>query len=475
MNVRQATERAAPYWPQAVVVGLGVFMATADVSSVGVALPTIARDLGVDLPQAQWVALGYMLGTASLILFFGRLSDLIGRRRLALIGFAVYGIFAIVSALSPNLPMLVAARVAQSIGGAMLQSTGNALMVTAFPSFMRGRAMGLNGSVVSLGLLSGPIIGGLITGFFGWRFIFLLASPIALVSLAVGFRVLKEEILPEGRVKVDWLSAVLLVGWIGSLVYGLNQSSVRGWSDPLIIAAILAAALMVAAFLVRQLRSTNPLVDLRVFKVRMFSLSIGIGFLTFIGISGHVLLTPFLFQDVMGFSAPIAGLLLALMPVGAVLLAFRAGAFVDRYGPRLPATVGLMMMGIGVASMLTLGPGSSVWEAGARMLFIGLGQGLFMSPNSSSIMGSLPRSQIGLAGAFNAWMRTFGFVLGQAVFGLVFAAVVLSFEGVNDALSAPFETARYGYWAVYGATAALFVIGAILASTRGRVVTPNQI
>ena len=472
---RAPTELLKPNWPQAVVVGLGVFMATSDVSSVNIALPTIAHDLGVDLPLAQWVALGYMLGLASLILFFGRLSDLVGRRRLALIGFAIYGGFAIVSALSVNLPMLIAARIIQSVGGAMLQSTGNALMVTAFPTSMRGRAMGLNGSVVSLGLLAGPIIGGLITGLLGWRFIFLLAAPLGLASLALGFRILKSERHEEGPVRVDWLGALLLIGWTGSFTYGINQSSLLGIGNPLIIAALAGFVVMLAAFLWRQLQSANPLIQLRVFKIHTFTLSIGIGMLTFIGISGHVLITPFLLQDVMGIGPATAGALMALFPLGAVLVALQTGAFVDRFGPRIPATLGLVVMGLATASMLQLDEQSQLWEVGVRLLIVGIGQGLFMSPNSSSIMGSLPLSHIGLAGAFNAWMRTFGFVFGQAAFGLLFAAVVLSFEGVGEALGASFEFARYGYWAVYGVAAGLFIVGAALASTRGRVVTPTSL
>ncbi len=470
-----AVDLVRPNWPQAILVALGVFMATTDVSSVGVALPTIAHDLDVDLPAAQWVALGYMLGTASLILVFGRLSDLIGRRRLALTGFAIYGTFAIVSTLSFNLEMLIAARVVQSVGGSMLQSTGAALMVTAFPSTMRGRAMGLNGSVVSLGLLLGPIIGGVITGLADWRFIFVPAGVLGILAVPLGFRILKEEFHRRERLRLDWLSVVSLVGWIGLLVFGLNQSVTRGWDDIAIIGSLAIAGLLLAIFLWRQLYGPAPLVNLGIFRVRMFTLSIGIGFLTFSGLSGHILMTPFLFQDAMGIDPFTTGVLLSLMPLGAVLLAFRAGAFADRHGPRIPASIGLMMMATGVASMFMLGPESEIWEAGARMLFIGLGQGLFMSPNSSSIMGSLPRSQIGLAGAFNAWMRTFGFALGAAIFGLIFTTVVLSDPSATDALEAPFAIARNGYWAVYGGSAILFLIGAILAATRGRVVTPETL
>ena len=324
-------------------------------------------------------------------------------------------------------------------------------------------------------LLAGPIIGGLITGLLGWRFIFLLAAPLGLAALALGYWILKEDRIPDSSARMDWLGAALLVGWTGALTYGINQSALRGLGNPLIIATLAGGILLVAAFFWRQLRAASPLVELRVFKVHTFTLSIGIGFLTFIGIAGHVLMTPFLLQDVMGISPAAAGGLMSLMPLGAVLLALQAGAFVDRFGPRIPATLGLLVMSAATASMLLLDEQSTILDVGLRMLILGLGQGLFMSPNSSSIMGSLPLSHIGLAGAFNAWMRTSGFVYGQAAFGLLFAAVVLSFEGVQEALQAPFQFARYGYWSVFGTAAGLFLVGAALAATRGRVVTPDSL
>jgi EmrB/QacA subfamily drug resistance transporter len=455
------------------VVGAGVFVATLDASSVNISLPRIARSLDADLLSVQWIALAYLIGMNGLMLPFGRLSDLVGRKRISLTGFAFFGIGGLLSFLSPGLGYLIAARIFQSIGAAMLQSTGAGLIVGAFPAKERGRAMGLNGSIVSVGLLVGPVVGGLVTDTLGWRYIFILPVPIAVLALIAGSFLLRET----GRIRnerFDTFGAILVMLWIAPLIYLLNQGKNQGWGSPLILslAAVVIAAF--AAFIFSQVRVRHPIVSLSIFRVRLFSLSVLIAILTFMALAGSILLTPFLLQNLLGLTVAESGFMMALIPVGSVSLAMVGGALADRYGPRIPATIGLLMMAAAMASFAFIEPDTSVTSIIPRLLLLGFGQGLFMSPNSSSIMGSLPRSKLGLAGGFLAWSRTFAFASGQAIWGAVFATVVLISAGAGTVLDAPASALQSGFAAGYFGCAGALLVAAVLASARGRVTAPVE-
>ncbi len=455
------------------MVGSGVFIATLDASSVNISLPRIADDLGEDFPAVQWIALAYLIGMNGLMLPFGRLSDLIGRKRISLTGFILFGSGALLTFLSPNLEFLIGARIFQSVGAAMLQSTGPGLLVGAFPANERGRAMGLNGSIVSVGLLTGPVVGGLITDTLGWRFIFLLSVPVAVFALIAGFILLRET--PRLRnERFDPIGAILLMLWIAPLVYVLRQGPLQGWTSPLIVGLISVAIVAFSTFIVSQLRSRHPVVNLSIFRIRLFSLSVLIALFTFMALAAVVLLTPFLLHNLVGLSVTEAGLMMALVPLGSVSLAMVGGALADRYGPRIPATVGLLLMSGSIASMAFINADTPVRTIIPRLLIMGFGQGFFMSPNSSSIMGSLPRSMLGLAGGFLSWSRTFASASGQAIWGAVFATVVIFAAGGGVVLEASSQALQSGFAAGFFGSAGLLLVAAVLASTRGRVIAPPE-
>ncbi len=459
-----------PKWGQISVIALSIFVMTIDFSSIGVALPSIARQFGVDLPAAQWVILASILTMAAVIIPCGRLADRFGRRRLALTGLTAYGTLAVVAALSPTLSFLIAVRVIQSLGAALVQANALALLANSFPVFQRGRAMGVNGTVIAAGLLAGPIIGGLLTGFFGWRFVLLAIAPLALVAVILGWRYLPKWQSGLTASRFDWIGAVLMILWTGPLVLALNMIAVAGPLSPIVIASTGTGAISLFAFIVRQLRAEAPLVDLRVLKIPRFSLAIISGWAGFAVIGAQLLMTPFLLDQVLALQPQLAGIIIACYPLGAVLVAFRAGAFVDRFGERIPAVAGLLVMGSGLLLLVGLGPESQPWEAAVRLFWAGLGQGLFASPNAASIMGALPARQANLASASNTWMRTLSVAGGQAVAGLAFASVVFSLSSVDEALTAPPSITRWGYAAVFAGGAAICALGALLAAVR-----PNQL
>lgn len=467
-------KRTKPNWGVVLVVGSGVLMSTIDGGSINVILPTIAEELGEDLPVVQWVVLAYLLGMCGMMLSFGRLSDIVGRKKIALMGFAIYGSGAILCSLSPHIAFLIGFRIYESIGAAMLQSTSPALMVGAFPAANRGRAMGVNGSIVSIGLLLGPLVGGTIAELIEWRFVFLTGVPFALLALAVGPRLLTDTHTSKSD-KFDISSAALLLLWISALIYVLNQGQRIGWADYRILVVTGFFISGITIFLFRQTKIDHPLIELGVFRLHTFTLSLLISVLTFISVAGLALLTPFLLQNVVELKVGQVGMVMALIPAGSVSLAFVGGTIVDRFGPRLPATAGILIMSGATFSFAFVDETTQLYEIAIRAVFVGFGQGLFMSPNASSIMGSLPTNRLGMAGGFLAWARNFGFSAGQAGWGAIFTAVVTSHSGVTTTVDAPTGPLLEGFQVIYVGGAALLIVCACMASTRGRVSTPSEI
>ena len=468
---RPAASPSRYKWLVAAVVGSGVFMSTLSQGSLNVALPTIAAEFQVDLTVVQWLSLAYGLGVTSLLLSTARLADIVGRRRMYLIGYAVFGIGAVICSLMPTIYLIIAGRVVQSIGAAMLQSTGAALLVSAFPAGQRGRAMGINGSFVSSGILMGPVVGGLLTEAFGWRANLLVGVPIAIVGLIIGSRILREAREARGE-SFDYFGGVLLAMWVAPLVFMLNQGQRAGWDSPRIMVSAIIFIVAIAGFFYVQRRRLYPIVDLAVFKVRQFSLSVGIALVTNMARAGSTLLTPFLLQILLGISVGQVGFMMALVPLGGILLAFVGGAVADRWGPRIPSTLGLLLMAAGIASLGFVESTTSLTSVAPRLFLIGIGQGFFISPNSSSIMGALPRNRLALAGGFLAWSRTFGVSVGQATWGAIFAVVVISASGIPVALEAGADAMQAGFRAVYLSAAAMLLVAAFLSSFRGRVDQP---
>lgn len=459
---------ASSKWLVAAVIGSGVFMSTLSQGSLNVALPTIAAEFHVDLPLVQWLSLAYGLGVTSLLLSAARLGDIVGRRRIYLSGYAIYAVGAVICSIMPTIYLIIAGRLVQSIGAAMIQSTGSALLVAAFPSSQRGRAMGINGSFVSSGILMGPVVGGLLTEYVGWRANFLVGIPIIVVGLIIGRRVLGIAREARGE-SFDYLGGVLLALWIGPLVFLLNQGQRVGWDSPRIVISAFVFVIAAGSFLYVQRRCAQPIVDFAIFRVRQFSLSIGISLITNTARSGSTLLTPFLLQLLLGISVGQVGLMMALMPLGSILLAFIGGALSDRWGPRVPSTIGLLLMAVGVASLGFVESTTRLSDVAIRLFLIGIGQGCYISPNSSSIMGALPRSKLALASGFQAWSRTFGTAVGQATWGAIFAAMVITTAGIPTALEAESEFLQIGFKAVYISAATMLIVAAILSSTRSRV------
>jgi EmrB/QacA subfamily drug resistance transporter len=414
-------------WLVMAAVGMGVFLGTIDVSIINVSLPTMMEALNTDFPTIQWVILSYSLTVTSLLLSVGRLADIRGKKQIYLLGFVIFTLGSMLCGISPTAGWLVSFRVLQALGAAMVTALGAAIVTDAFPPTERGKALGVIGTIVSGGIAAGPALGGLLIGTIGWRAIFFVNVPVGIVGVWM-VRAFVPHDQPPGQQTFDFGGAgSLLVSLLG-LLLGLTLGQRLGFTAPLISGLFFLFILSLIIFLIIEWRVTQPMVDLRLFRSPIFSISVLTAFMSFSAI-GAFFIIPFYLQDVLGYSAAQVGLLLSVVPVVLAISAPVSGILSDRFGTQGLATAGLLLMAISFFMLRSLAVDTSALGYIVRMLPLGIGIGVFNSPNNSAIMGSVPRHHRGVASSFIAISRTLGQTTGVAVIGTIFAARTAVYAG----------------------------------------------
>lgn len=392
---------------------LGTLMATLDISAVNIALPTLSRDFGLPLTAVQWVVLAYMLTITGLLLGFGRLADRYGRRRIYGIGLAVFVVGSLLCALAPSATALIAARAFQGLGAAMMTANSAALLVSSFPPEESGKALGVFGAMVGVGLAAGPPLGGLLIDRLSWRWIFLINLPLGLLaqwrlrtSVPADPPVATATRLDLGAVAL-WTAGLVLV------VLGVSHGSDAGWDAPATWGSLAAGALALIAFAASQARSSDPLLPpgLLLGPVGNAALLTLIGQALSIAIGIHM---PLFLEGVNGFDAARSGRWMAILPLAALLLAPLAGRWSDRFGPRPISATGMALVVAGLLALSNLGDGAHRALLAGGMLLAGLGFGLFTVPNASMLLSAAPTLRLGLASGLQGTMRNLGISMGAA-------------------------------------------------------------
>lgn len=397
---------------------LGTFMAPLDASIVNLALPAITDHFGVPIHRVEWVVTAYLLTTSSLLLTAGRLSDMAGHRRIYLAGFALFTAASVLCGMAGSLEVLVASRVLQALGGTLLLSSGPAILTDAVEPRHRGRALGTISVAVAIGLTAGPFLGGFILQSLSWRLIFWVNLPVGISVILLGWRTLPVGLREPGR-RFDLPGAGLAVLFLLSLLVALNRGSSWGWASPPTLSLLTLACMSLAAFLAVEGRRADPMLDLSLFRQRIFAAANFTALANYVGMYGITFLTPFLLLKVFGYPKQLAGLVLTAVPVLIGLVAPVSGSLSDRMGSRILSTLG---MGVTAAALLGLSffpPSGSLAHMGIWLALAGLGSGLFQSPNTSAIMGAVPPTRRGIASGMQATMRNMGMALGVALAGAV--------------------------------------------------------
>lgn len=427
-------------WLVLVATSLGVLLATIDGSIVNVALPTLVEDFGTSFAVIQWVALGYLLTLATLTLGVARLGDVVGKKRIYTTGFGAFTIASVLCALAPSVGFLIAFRVIQAVGATMVMSLGVSILTEAFPPQERGRAIGFIGTAVSVGVVTGPAVGGLLISVWDWRAIFLVNLPVGLVGTLMARRYVAATPPAPGQ-RMDYAGAGLLGASLLALSLGLTLSQDRGLGDGVVLTLLLAAVLAGIVFVRFELRHESPMLDLRLLRNPMLSVSIVTGFLVFVAIASVFILLPFYLEGVLGLEIRQVGLLLGAGPLVLGIVAPFSGSLSDRIGIRRLTLTGLVVLALTYGAFRTLGTDTTIPHYLAIAFPIGLGAGLFQSPNNSAIMGSVPRQYTGLAGGLLTITRLLGQITGVAVLGSLWATRVAAANGgilpAGDATRAP--------------------------------------
>lgn len=426
-------------WYVMAAVAMSIFLATIDGSIVNIALPTLVRDLNTNFATVQWVVLSYLLTLTTLMLGIGRLADIRGKKPIYVAGFVVFTIGSVLCALAPTVYWLIGFRVLQAVGGAMVMALGAAIVTEAFPPQERGKALGTIGSMVSLGVVAGPLMGGLILSSASWHWIFLVNLPVGIVGTYIAQRFV-PAIQPPGGQRFDFVGAGTLFTSLIALLLGLTFGQEQGFANLLSLALFAVWLVFLTIFIAIELRVSSPMIDLRLFRNRRFSINLGTGFITFVSISGMFILMPFYLENILGYPIQLVGPLQAVVPVMLGIMAPIAGSLSDRFGSRRITIIGLVALLIGYLAITTLSMETRALGYILRTLPIGLGMGIFQSPNNSAIMGAVPRERLGIASGLLSMTRTLGQTVGISIMGAIWASSVagrMGYDVAGGATNAP--------------------------------------
>ena len=408
-------QRANFKWWVFATVAVGTFVSVMDQTGVNLALPRIADNFDATIPAVQWVALGYILTTGSLLMPMGRLSDMLGRKRVYVAGFLVFTIGAVLAGRSPTLLTVILFKALQGVGAAMVQANGMAIVTSTFAPSERGKAIGLFLTVVGMGAIAGPVVGGAVVGAFGWRFIFFMGLPFGLVSIVAALAVLEGRSAvdwPRGddRTSFDWFGAFLSSAALATFLLVMTNAHRVGWW---IVALAMAGAVMLfVAFLWWERRAPDPMLALELFRRRVFSLGNSASFLTFLAGTSVFFLMPFYLQGVLGYSPGRAGLTMAPTALAFAVIGPISGRLSDRYGWRRFAIAGLAASLISMLMLSRLDTTASVGPVVSALALQGIGMGMFFPPNASAVLSTVEPERYGIATAFMNMVRNTANVTG---------------------------------------------------------------
>jgi EmrB/QacA subfamily drug resistance transporter len=456
-----------------------MLLAATNSGTLIIALPNLERSLHASLLALVWVILAYLIAATVLVLTAGRLSDLFGRKRAYVGGFVVFALASLGAGFSTDATMLICWRVLQGIGSAFLFANAAALVTDAFPREQLGLAMGANTMIAAVGLVLGPVLGGALVEI-SWHWVFWFNVPLALAGALWGALVLHELAKPDTVRGLDLLGTSTFVIGLTGLVLGVSKGGLSGWENTTVIVSLALAAVLLPVWVLIERRATAPMLDLSMFSNRLFAAATGAAFINGLARFALMFLFVFYFQGAQSNSAIEAGIKLMPLALGMLVASPLAGIYADRHGSRALAAIGMLVTAAGLAGMTTLAVHSPYWQSMIWLALVGIGSGMFNSPNTAAIMGVVPANRRGVAAGARTLLQNTGAVLSIAfVLAIVTSSIPKStlfavFSGVTSGLAAqkldPFIANMHTALWVLVATS---IIGAFVCLLRPSHATPE--
>ncbi len=416
----------ASKWQILIVVLIPVIMGPIDASVVYVAFPHFSEVFNVGADLVGWISISYLLVLSSFLLSFGRLGDMFGFRRIFLTGNIIFTVASVLCGLSRGIGALIAFRAMQAIGAGMTSALASAIITATFPPQERGRALGMIGMVVALGLAIGPSLGGLLLQLFGWRAIFFINVPIGIIAHLACYRVLPEKERLKKQ-KFDWAGACLALTCLVSLLFFISRGQHYQWSGIIIPAGVLAVVSGIL-FIMQERKTPEPMLELGLFRNRAFTAGNIAALFHFMTQYIIIFISPFYLQQQLGFTPAKVGVTMTAFPLTVLVAAPLSGYLSDKIGNRLLSSMGAVFCVLGALSLSLMGPDLLPADVAWRLSLFGLGTGMFQSSNNSAIMGAVPKNRLGIAGGVLATTRNVGMVLGIAAGSAVFATRQIAYH-----------------------------------------------
>jgi len=403
-------------WWTLAVVSLALLTISLDNTILNVALPSIEGDLGASGGQLQWIVDAYVLVFAGLLLTAGSLGDRFGRRRALVFGLVVFASGSLAAALADSADALIASRALMGVGAAFVMPTTLSVITNVFPAGERAKAIGIWAAVAGIGVAIGPIAGGFLLEHFSWGSVFLINLPVGAIVVTGAAWVVPESRDPEAS-RLDPVGAGLSIAGLSTMVWAIIEAPDRGWTDGLILAAFVVAAMLLAAFARWELRTRSPMLDVRLFRVGAFSGASGAIALAFFALFGTIFFLTQYLQEVLDYTALEAGVRTLPVAGGLIVGGPLSARIAEKVGARFVVAAGLAIVAAGLGLFSTIDSASGYGLAAASMAIFGVGMGAAMAPSTESIMSTLPPAHAGVGSAMNDTTRMVGGSLGVAVLG----------------------------------------------------------